>query len=767
MKYRHLYFLFMLILISCNVKKNLPKGQKVFMGNTFDFQFDKNDKSIEKESILIFLEANTLPRPNSGSSFNVHKKGVPFKIRMYYGLKLNKKKKTPRLLKSFVEKPVFLSENQTKKNQQFITDYLHTRGYFDANVTSITSEWVYTQSAKYTLDLGKRYRVDSIDIKIDTLDNIGKSLNTVIKKQNWLTDFDLEKIKINRNEIENQLRNEGYYAFQLNNLEILADSFSIDKKINLSIRLKENVSNASKKQYQINDIYVFIDKKPEIQDNSNTDLFRGFLIEDHKKKYNQKLLYAAIAYRPGTLFDNRMQSISNNRLLGLGNFNLIKSDFAIVNQLDSSFIDTYYYLQSQKANSFRFEANAITRTSGLAGSQLNLKWNNTNLFKQAEIFNLTAKTGLEFQLGNDSLAKGYRQNFRLGMDASITFPRFLAPWITLDPEYSTVLPKTQFLIGWEQFIKSNLYRINSLKASLNYFWTKGKGIENTLKPISFNFLKAGNFSSEFIDDIFQNPELLPILDNQLILGGSYAINVLPFKKARGILSYDGEIDLVGNTMGIVDLFRKNSEKKGLLFGEFYAQFIRLQNEVRYSTSINRRLKWANRAFLGIGIPYGNSFQLPLTYQFYVGGNNSLRAFRARGLSPGGSKRSDNLSNQYIGKNNGDIKLEFNTELRYKLNSLLGTALFLDMGNVWMSKDTDIYDENSKFSKNFLRQMALGTGVGIRLDFSFVIVRLDVGIPLYNPNLDSNSRWIIKDFDISSSTKRKENIIWNIAVGLPF
>jgi outer membrane protein assembly factor BamA len=759
-KYILLFLMAQVMLWSCSIKKNLPQQSKIYGGSKIVFFYDKADNQTLKEDLQIQVEGLIQPKENARVF------GYPYKVGNYYLFNADKKKKG-KFISSLVEKPVFFQEKIISKNEKNISDYLITRGYFEAQVDGISTVKKITHSAKYFIKMGLRYRIDTLIISKDTNNQFQKDFSSTLQDVQLGTYFDLDVIKTERQKIENAMRQKGYYAFRPDYIEFIADTLGLKQGMKVSIKLKLNTPETAKKQYQINDIFVNIDEKPVINTSEETDFFRGLILDDKNSKYNPSLFSDAIAFRPGTLFDSRLQSISSNRLIGLSNFKLVNSSFQIVNRLDSTLIDSYYYLQTMKAKSFRAEANAISRSSGLAGTQFSINWQNINTFKGAENLKITARTNLEVQLGGKKANSLYTNNYRIGFEAALSLPRFWAPRIKIDPEVSKVLPKTQIAVGWESFIKTDLYNLNSANASLNYTWTRGRGVEHSLKPFTLRLIRSSNISSVFLDEIFTDPKLLVILENQFISGGSYAISVLPKTTVKGQYSYNGSIDFAGNSLALFDAIRNKPALKGKVFGEYFSQFVRLENEFRYRRDFSRKASLANRAFVGIGLPYGNSLQLPFTSQFYVGGNNSLRAFRARGVGPGAYKRTGSVSETFLGNNTGDIKLEFNTELRYKLNSFIGTAIFLDAGNVWMSKDSYIYGKEALFSKNFIRQMALGTGLGFRFDFTFIILRLDIGTPLYIPSEDQGKKWVIEQFSPVKKAWRKENLVWNIAIGLPF
>ena len=170
--------------------------------------------------------------------------------------------------------------------------------------------------------------------------------------------------------------------------------------------------------------------------------------------------------------------------------------------------------------------------------------------------------------------------------------------------------------------------------------------------------------------------------------------------------------------------------------------------------------------VGAGIPYGNSRDLPFIKQFFIGGTSSVRAFRARSIGPGTFDGSTVADNSFLPDQSGDLKLEFSTELRTELYKIVKGAVFVDAGNIWLlNKNTD--KPGAEFTGDFLNQLAVGTGVGLRFDFSFLVLRTDLAFPLRKPYLPKGNQWVIDDIKFSDGAWRKENLILNIAIGYPF
>jgi outer membrane protein assembly factor BamA len=234
------------------------------------------------------------------------------------------------------------------------------------------------------------------------------------------------------------------------------------------------------------------------------------------------------------------------------------------------------------------------------------------------------------------------------------------------------------------------------------------------------------------------------------------------------------VETGGNVWGLFT--PENSKGERALFDVPLSQFVRLETDFRDYYKINRRVIWANRLNLGYGFAYGNTTSLPFVRQFFAGGSNDIRAFKARSLGPGTFKVADSIR---FADQGGDIKLMLNSELRFKIVSVLHGALFADAGNVWLRKEDlgtpATADKPAvpgrpgsgfKF-KNVLNELAVGTGAGLRVDATIFVIRLDVAFPVRKPYLPEGERWVFDDVSFGSKTWRKENLIYNIGIGYPF
>lgn len=772
-----------LLTSSCSVYDKLPDNQKLYTGAAIEIIADS---TLAKETTqIIASQLETLPRPAK----NTFIFGYPLQVGLYYAFQTDKQKGLKyKLQQKLGQKPVFISPNIVNQNVGVLTNFLEKEGFFKPSISGKiqTTKKIKTAQAIYSVSLPKRYTLDSVAYETSNellpsqlVEDFAKTQKNSILKAGQPYRF--ENIQTEQVRIDRQLRQAGYYFMRADLIQIEADTTVGKQQANIFYALRENMPVNAQKQYLINDIYVFSSSDiSQMQADSvdyDADYFRGIILADSSKAFRERIFTDAIAFRPGNPYSIEKNDITMQRLINLDNFQLVKNRFEVVNRLDSSLLNVYYYLSPKKKKSARAELSGITRSSGFAGSQFSLSWLNRNTLRGAERLRISANAGFEVQLGGrrPTDEQQFRNNFRLAVNGELTFPRFIMPFFKLDPEDSRILPQTTMTASYETIIQRDFYSLNSINTALNYVWRQGVVHEHVLTPLSFSLVRTSNISEAFLDAIFENPiGLLPLLDNQLIAGGSYNYIFTPNIPTSKPYSYAfyGNLDLAGNLLGVFDKFRKNSEKQGTLFGNQYAQYARIDGDFRYYHNLTPDLKLANRLFAGFGIPYGNSLSLPFTRQYFSGGSNSIRAFRARGVGPGTYQRSGSPIEQFIGSFTGDVKLEFSTELRQKLNEYVGTALFVDMGNVWMYRDPLYYDDqletsNVIFDKNFYKELAVGAGVGLRLDVSFFVLRADLATPLRKPARAVGERWVFDEFNLRDPAWRRENLVLNIAVGYPF
>ena len=417
----------------------------------------------------------------------------------------------------------------------------------------------------------------------------------------------------------------------------------------------------------------------------------------------------------------------------------------------------------------RLETLGKTNSANYTGGEVNLNWTHRNFFRGAEQFKAAIYGAFDVQMGGPKDANNI---IRVGANAQLSIPRIVAPFRFQSS--SAFVPRTNINLGYEYLSRTQLYTLHSFNSSFGYLWKENERKEHELKVLDVTVVAPQNVTDKYKEQIngnpalgiSPNPSLQRVVDRQLIFGPAYSYTytntMLPQKNT---FYYKGSIDLAGTLAGLLSGADAKAGKQKEMFGIPFSQYIKTEHDLRYYRKVNNASSIATRLIAGVGVPYGNSTTIPYVKQFFVGGSNSIRAFRARTLGPGSyDPRTQNAT--FFFDQSGDIKLELNAEYRANIYKFLNAAVFADAGNVWLMNE-DPERPGGKFSKNFIKEIAVGAGVGLRLDFSILILRLDLAIPLRVPYLPQGERWVFDKFDFGSGAWRKDNLILNIAIGYPF
>ncbi|MCE7041866.1 BamA/TamA family outer membrane protein [Dyadobacter sp. CY312] len=808
------FFVICIALSSCSVQKYVPEGQSIYVGNNVKVQPD----SISKPNVSGLeegLEAIIKPTPNK-TLF-----GFPWKVWFHYFIG---EPKDEGGLKSWFRKklgepPVFATQRLLDINAANMVGYMDNEGYYRSSAKGkLKVSKKKTATAEYEAYVMPRYFINQVNYVVPDSSGFNKDLVNA-RKSTYLRKGDpirLDVVTAERSRIDQELKGKGYYYFNPDYVIAKVDS-TIDRQdstlgpqqVNIYLEVKKETAQTALKQYYINNIFVNTGTK-ETADADSTALRqprrRGIQVTDPGELYKRRIFYDAIGFRKGNLYTNRTQDVSVTRLVNFQNFKFVKNTFELVPRSDSALLDVRYDLAPMKKKSLQTSVSASTKSNNLGGMELNLNWKNRNFLRGAEILSLSAYYGFDVQLGGNKVENPNRvgnEFVRYGAQASLSFPRFVIPFYRVRPEKSQILPKTVLALNYENRVQKDFYTTTSIRADWSYVWSKNSRLEHTLTPIALNYVSPKVNNLERYVQILEDPSI-PELEKKryltlvetsyFIMGSNYTVSFRPtpkpFSENQFILI--GGVDYGGN---LLSLFGKKDSKSITQAKNFLGvpilQFAKFDGEVRYYRTINSKIKWANRFVGGVGIPYGNSRNTPLPQfkQYFAGGSVGLRAFRARSLGPG-AYNADTTSVRLLGYNSfGDIRLELNSEVRMKFTDIINGAIFVDAGNIWSYKGDvgDGYGAESVFNKNtFLKQVAVGGGIGLRLDFSFLIFRLDLAIPFRKPWYTNTpietdpdapwdpdapvvykNPWVFKEINFGSKTWRKENLVLNIAVGLPF
>lgn len=758
---------FAAVTLSCSNTRFLKEGQMLYTGGEVKIENDTISKK-EKKELQAALEENLTPKPNSTIL------GLRPKLYFYNIAKEPKKDKGFNYwLKYKVgEKPVLLGDVDREFNKDIIENYSENKGYFNAKATYDTVSKNKKAQVIYTLRPGARYLISNVKFQKDSslvnteIQNL--SNKTLLKNGN---PFDLEVIKSERERIDNGLKEKGFYYFSPDNILVQADStISKTHKVELNVKLKENTPELATEQFGIDKVIVFPNYNiqdvrkgkysvPMNPDSLSKYAYGDMYVIDPQHKFKPKIFDRALYFKKGDLYNRTNHNLTLNRLISLGVFKFVKNDFVVSDSLNHKF-DAYYLLTPRQIQSLRLEALGRTNSANYAGSELNLNWTHRNFFRGAEQFKASIYGAFDVQMGGGDNSQNL---FRAGTNVQLSIPRIVAPFRFNSS--SAFVPRTNITLGYEFQNRTQFYTLNNFNASFGYVWKENARKEHDLKVIDITLVSPAN-----VTDLFREQATTPasqrVVDQQLIFGPTYSYTytntMLP---KTNTIFYKGTLDLAGNITGLVTGANVKNDKEKKIFGIPFSQYAKIENDFRFYHKFTEKSSLATRFIGGIAYPYGNSEFVPFSKQFFSGGSNSIRAFRARTLGPG-SFDPRTLDENALLDQSGDIKLELNAEYRANLYKFLNVAAFVDAGNVWLIN----YDKDrpgGQFSKNFLNEIAVGAGVGLRLDFSILVLRLDLAMPLRVPYYEKGDRWTFDRINFGDPSWRKDNLILNIAIGYPF
>ncbi len=687
------------------------------------------------------------------------------------------------------EAPVILDSMEVKKSTDMMRIYLESVGFLNAKISdTIAVNKKRKSTVTYKISTEEPFRFSKIkyDIKDNFLRPIieGDTINSLIKTGGK---FERKVLEGERKRITENLKNQGFWGFNQNYITYVADSTKGNSKVDLRIVVAQlTVGTDEKGQpiyanhpiYRINKITLNSNYDASLSDEDaaksvyDTVEYNGVnILYRDKLLMKEKILLAQLGMSPGEIYDQQSieQTYSNVRKLGFNSTILFTpqpvdtSNLVYVTTFDGEASTTQRelscLLQCTPVDRQNFSVDFETSTTeSYLSLALQLGYQNRNIFRGGENFTVSGRGAYEF-LWN----KNRKNSFELGVSTSLEVPRF---WLPISDakmrEFKNSSTKmslsysTQRRPDYERSIFSAVY---------GYGWTLKNGARFTINPADINVVSVPWVDSTFLADI-ANPYLKNSYESQLIAGlsANYYYNTNPdFTKSGFTFRVTGDAN--GNLFyGLSSLFKspihtalEGNDKYYEIFGLRYAQYVRLMAEVSNRENIGRRSQIAWRFLLGAGYAYGNSSVIPFERQYFAGGSNSMRGWQVRTLGPG-SIEFDPASEEYPDQL-GDMRFEANLEYRVNVAGGLNLALFMDCGNIWMNGKGEDRAAARFQVKDFYKQLALNTGMGLRYDLNFFLLRLDWGIKLHNPNMPMGNRWF--------SNLRLNDTALHFAIGLPF
>jgi outer membrane protein assembly factor BamA len=764
MRFRSFIFLVYLVIVlsGCSNTRFLTKDQILYTGRN------------KVEIINSHNIKNTTSVKNQVSSLTKHKVNnslfgrrvlppVGLWVHNYWSTDKSKKFKSW-LYKSLSSSPILISDVNPDLRTKKIENDLFDLGYFNINAWSVidtNKRNPHKARVSYFVDLSPPYHFSGI-----ILDTLTDHLDTLISRDNFRNkirsgdQFNLNRLKVSRDGLSRRLQDSGYFYFIPEFIELRADTALENNKMNLVIGKRKDLPVSAISVYKINNIIINNSQRSEKDKlKADTAWYDGVAIISSGDILKHELILNSLYIRKGDTYSYNSYQSTMNRLNNLGVFRSVNISY-VQNKSDSLtyLLDVLINLVMADNINVDYEANLITKSSGYFGPLFLIGVSNRNTFKGAELLKVALVGGFEWQWGTKSENQLGTHSYQYGISSGLTLPKIVLPFRP-GKKNLMLLQRTSVNLDLSLLNRIAYYKMFSTKTNLKYDWSKNKNIQHSIYPIYVNSVNLLETTPEFDEELDNNIYLKKSFEEQFIIGPRYEFSYTNTLNTRpNNFSLNAGINTSGNIIDLIAGIGKDASQRPYYFiGNIYSQYLKLTSDFRYyRNGYNKSLVF--RFYAGLGIPYGNSTALPYVEQFFSGGAYSIRAFTARYLGPG-SFHTDSDST-YIDQS-GDLKLETNLEYRFDISKVLKGALFLETGNIWLVNE-DINRPGSKFDVHtFYNQLAVGTGFGLRFDFTFFVLRLDLGLPLRNPYPVDNKYWLFGTDKIFSDG------LFNIAIGYPF
>jgi outer membrane protein assembly factor BamA len=700
------------IFLSCSTSRNIPDNQFMLIKN----EVYLDGKKVKNQDVHAYIKQKPNPK-----SFIFFRKGG--------------------------EHRVLLNNESTRKSANQLLLYYKNKGYLDASVDTKIEYKGKKATQVYSIDGKEMYKVNKIKIE----DNGHPLISEIIKISEEYRlikegdDFDFWKLKEEHNRIFQLLKNTGYYKITKDHLSFEADTLGKTNEIDLYYTILDDfavtdTARVSKKhkRFKFKTIDVYIDVEENTPDKRLVK-YEGLNIyfPINEAKYKEKIIRSSIEMEKGNYFSKELVDESYSKLVNLGIFKSVKFNFEESDLADLiPSVNAKIELKSGKRYAIT-EQVEVEHTSGRYGVSEKVSLWDRNLFRGAEAFQLSFSGTLEKQEVTNESDPTLFNSSKWGIETSLGLPRFLSP---IDPD--KFLPaknnaRTNISLGYNRLARPDFGR-SILNSSYGYAWREGsfKTHQVRLVEISSVFVDEGSdlsgvsgsaFNQQYTDHLITSTNYTYTFNNQ-DPNKVEDHNLFQFK-----MEYSGHIlNMLTDKFGLGA--REEAGEPYRIFNNAFTQYTKLDLDYRYYFEYYNHQTLAIRLFMGAGVAYGNSEAIPFQKQYFVGGSNDLRSFDAYSIGPG-SYIGNDTTNYY----SADVKFEVNLEYRFNIGGSFRGAFFMEAGNIWDNQEYtdengDALRPNGTLSMNkFLSDLAIGTGVGLRYDFSFLVFRFDFGYPLYNPS----------------------------------
>lgn len=769
------------ILPSCKVAKSLPEGQtllvknKVVIGNKKQLPVLVRDKVREDLSNIAVQKTN---RKFLGL--------MPFRMWLYHSATQKKKLTKFRqwLIDKVGEPPVIHDSLSTDKSVQLMENYMFNFGYFHADVRDTIVTKKKKTTVTYSVNTGPAWKIGKVTFPqgkfaTDSLVRLTEKRTLLKTGDRW----EAVNLRLERERIESVLRNNGFFYFNREYVTYNLDTTTTPQVVNIKVIVNQPSDTSVHQKYKLNNFYIITDYAVDVLADT---VRRDTVIAGDSSEYHilsqrtiirKNVLSDVIFLKRGMYYNRDSETRSLVRLSQLGIFRFISMDFYKAKDRIGNYLDCLIALTPAKRQEWGVSAEVNVSNEGLLGGLGSLSYKNKNISKRADQFVFDVSAGVQVKFSKKESVKVITTN----VNASVTYylNRFLIPFREKLFKRNTN-PKTRLNVGYAfenrfDFDTSGsvvfLYQLHNFNLSFGYEWNDNPMRRHLLNPFTITFYLLPTQGTEFTDRLNRNPILKSSFEEQIIIGPNYTFIYDNQRGAtdRKYMYFKTGIETAGNIIYAGFKAANTKAQQDSLYYIFkkpFSQYFRFEGDWRNYLKIRQHGMFAVRTFLGVGVPYGNSYALPFIKQFFVGGPNSLRGFLIREVGPGsyvdestynpetGEKKNIGFFNQ-----TGDIKMELNMEMRFDIYKWFKGAFFIDAGNVWSLRKDTRTNGNFEFNR-FWKEFAVNAGLGARLDFNFFVIRLDYGFPLRDPRKNESNRWLFENAQFRKGQ-------FQLAIGYPF
>lgn len=786
------FMAFLSLLVACSTTSAIPDGEHLYTGmektNYSNYQPNQHFNDVKGELDVVLAtkpNASWMGSPSVRSPF-------PVGLWIWNAFSQDTTSFSRWLVRAFGSTPVLMNSTAPDLRVTVGENLLRKRGYFNGKITyeKLAQRNPKKMRLQYSVDMGRLWLLDSIRYvnfppTADSL--IRANLDKAIIHKGDA--FDVSTLEQERKRITDLFRNNGYYYYQNNDASYLADTTLTYGLASMRLQMADSVSNRVLRKWDIGTITINLQR--QFMDSlSRQSRFRDIIVNYNgsHKPLRLRTITNDLKIWPGTVYNNELVEKTQQQLNSSGVFAATNFAFTPRDTTDTcSILDMTINCVFDKPYDFYIEAYGKGKTSGRYGPEAIVGLTKRNVFRGGEKFDLRLHGSYEWSASSDDDGRDRLglNNYEYGAEASLQFPRLVNPFATPPrkrwareerkiaaaaekglvyvpkvPRTYYTTPSTTLKASVDVLNRAKYFKRHVVSGELTYQWQPNERNSYSFSPLTLTYEYMHNVTDRYLELIDSVPYLEVSLADQFIPKMLFQYTFMSPARYKSPIKVWTTVSEASNILsaGYAVFGRHWSEKDKKLFKNPFAQFVKIDANMTKVWSMSEKSSIAAHVNVGTLWAYGNSRFAPYTEQFYVGGANSIRAFNVRQIGPG-RYRSTQRRRSYV-EQTGDIKFQCNVEYRPHLVGSLYGALFLDAGNVWTMHYDDGRPEGYFRFKNVLKEMALGTGVGIRYDLGYFMLRLDWGVGLHVPYETGKTGF----YNIS---KFKDAQAFHLAIGLPF